>query len=51
MLIHVHTCVTYSGVIGKKYTLSAKPLDVCTVAMLGLMSTLCTPSSLRALIA
>lgn len=33
------TWVTYSGVMGRKYTLSASPLEVCTVAMLGLMST------------
>mmetsp|Transcript_57060 Transcript_57060/g.128737 ORF Transcript_57060/g.128737 Transcript_57060/m.128737 type:complete len:205 (+) Transcript_57060:333-947(+) len=45
------TFVTNSGVTGKKKIWSARPLEVCTVAMFGLMRTDCTCCSLRALIA
>ncbi|MPC14227.1 hypothetical protein E2C01_006986 [Portunus trituberculatus] len=37
--------------MGRKYTLSARPLLVCTVAMFGFISTDSTPSSFMALIA
>ena len=39
---------TNSGVTGWKYTVSATSFDVCTVAMLGLMSTEWIPSSFKA---
>jgi len=47
------TCVTYSGVMGKKYTLCAILAEVCTVAIFGLMSTstTCTFSSFNASVA
>lgn len=37
--------------MGRKYTLSARPLEVCTVAMLGLISTVWMFSSFSALMA
>ena len=43
------TFSTKKGVTGRKYILSATPSEVCTVAMLGLISTVLMPSSLRAL--
>ena len=43
------TSETYPGVIGIEYILSAIPLEVCTVAMLGLTRIVCMPSSLKAL--
>ena len=42
------TFSTKYGVTGRKYILSATPSEVCTVAMLGLISTVLMPSSLRA---
>jgi len=45
------TCVTNSTVTGKKYTRSARPQEVCTVAMFGLIKMDVTPDSWSALIA
>ena len=45
------TLTTNSGVTGRKYTRSAIPADVWTVAMLGLIKTDITPASLSALMA
>ncbi len=42
------TFSTKNGVTGRKYTLSATPSEVCTVAMLGLIRTVSMPSSRRA---
>lgn len=45
------TCSTYDGVMGRKYTLSANPLLVWTVAMFGLIRIDSIPSSRKAFIA
>ena len=42
------TFSTKCGVTGRKYILSASFSEVCTVAILGFISTVLTPSSLRA---